>query len=89
VADIVFHSMEEGAYLWTVMHVADEKGVSYDLAPVSAQIVTDDDGEAIAMFELDFDGDEVIRVREAHYRLVPHKISRAELEKYYARRDQE
>ncbi len=34
-ADVVFHSMEESAYLWTVMHVADEKGVSYDLAPLA------------------------------------------------------
>jgi glutathione S-transferase len=29
---ITFHSMEDSAYLWTAMHVADEKGVSYDLA---------------------------------------------------------
>lgn len=28
---ITFHSMEDSAYLWTAMHVADEKGVSYDL----------------------------------------------------------
>ncbi len=34
VADIVFHSMEESAYLWTVMHIADEKGVAYDLVPL-------------------------------------------------------
>lgn len=33
-AVITFHSMEESAYLWTVMHVADEKGVTYDLAPL-------------------------------------------------------
>ena len=33
-ARIIFHSMEESAYLWTVMHVADEKGVSYELAPL-------------------------------------------------------
>lgn len=32
---ISFHSMEESAYLWTVMHVADEKGVSYDLVPLT------------------------------------------------------
>jgi glutathione S-transferase len=33
-ADITFHSMADSAYLWTAMHVADEKGVSYDLAPL-------------------------------------------------------
>ncbi len=33
--DIVFHSLEESAYLWTAMHVADEKGVSYALVPLS------------------------------------------------------
>lgn len=33
-AEIVFHSMEESAYLWAVMHVADEKGVAYDLVPL-------------------------------------------------------
>ena len=33
-ADITFHSMEESAYLWTAMHVADEKGVSYELSPL-------------------------------------------------------
>jgi glutathione S-transferase len=27
--------MEDSAYLWTVMHVADEKCVSYDLAPLA------------------------------------------------------
>jgi hypothetical protein len=54
---------------------------------VSAQIMADEDGDVIAMFELDFDGNEVIRVREAHYKLVPpHKISRAELSEYYVRR---
>ena len=34
-ADITFHSMEDSADLWTVMNVADEKGVSYDLAPLA------------------------------------------------------
>jgi len=29
VADLVFHSMPDSAYLWTAMHVADEKGVPY------------------------------------------------------------
>jgi glutathione S-transferase len=33
-AQITFHSLEESAYLWTAMHVADEKGVSYDIAPI-------------------------------------------------------
>lgn len=28
---ITFHSMAESAYLWTAMHVAEEKGVSHDL----------------------------------------------------------
>lgn len=32
VADITFHSMADSAYLWTAMLVADEKGVSYDVA---------------------------------------------------------
>ncbi|MEQ1756423.1 MAG: glutathione S-transferase family protein [Micropepsaceae bacterium] len=32
---ISFHSMEDSAYLWTVMHAADEKGVSYDLVPLT------------------------------------------------------
>jgi glutathione S-transferase len=31
--DITFHSMAESSYLWTAMHVADEKGVSYELVP--------------------------------------------------------
>jgi glutathione S-transferase len=31
---ITFHSMSESAYLWTAMHVADEKGVSYELIPL-------------------------------------------------------
>jgi len=30
-AAIVFHSLAESAYLWTAMHVADEKGVAYEL----------------------------------------------------------
>ena len=30
-AQITFHSMAESAYLWTAMHVADEKGVAYEL----------------------------------------------------------
>jgi glutathione S-transferase len=34
-AQITFHSMEESAYLWTAMQVADEKGVSYDLVPLA------------------------------------------------------
>jgi glutathione S-transferase len=34
-ADIIFHSMAESAYLWTVMHVADEKGVPYELKPLA------------------------------------------------------
>ena len=33
-AQIIFHSMAESAYLWTAMHVADEKGVSYVLEPL-------------------------------------------------------
>lgn len=33
-ADVTFHSMEDSAYLWTAMHVADEKGVSYELSPL-------------------------------------------------------
>jgi glutathione S-transferase len=34
VATIQFHSMAESAYLWTAMHVADEKGVDYELVPL-------------------------------------------------------
>ena len=34
-AEITFHSMEDSAYLWTVMHVADEKGVPYDFEPLA------------------------------------------------------
>jgi glutathione S-transferase len=33
--EITFHSMADSAYLWTAMHVADEKGVSYELAPLA------------------------------------------------------
>jgi glutathione S-transferase len=33
-SQIIFHSMSESAYLWTAMHVADEKGVAYALAPL-------------------------------------------------------
>ena len=33
-AQITFHSMADSAYLWTAMHVADEKGVSYELVPL-------------------------------------------------------
>ena len=32
--DIRFHSLEESAYLWTAMHVADEKRVSYEVIPL-------------------------------------------------------
>jgi glutathione S-transferase len=35
VATIQFHSMAESAYLWTAMHVADEKGVDYELVPLT------------------------------------------------------
>ena len=34
-AQITFHSMPDSAYLWTAMHVADEKGVSYDFVPLT------------------------------------------------------
>ena len=34
-AQIIFHSLAESAYLWTAMHVADEKGVTYDLATLA------------------------------------------------------
>jgi glutathione S-transferase len=30
-SDVTFFSMAESSYLWTCMHVADEKGVSYEL----------------------------------------------------------
>ena len=33
-SDIRFHSLQESAYLWTAQHVADEKGVSYDIVPI-------------------------------------------------------
>jgi glutathione S-transferase len=33
-ADVRFLSMPDSAYLWTAMHVADEKGVSYDFVPL-------------------------------------------------------
>jgi glutathione S-transferase len=33
-ADIIFHSMPDSAYLWTAMHVADEKGVTWELNPL-------------------------------------------------------
>lgn len=33
-AMITFHSMADSAYLWTAMHVADEKGVDYELVPL-------------------------------------------------------
>jgi len=33
-AQLIFHSMAESAYLWTAMHVADEKGISYELSPL-------------------------------------------------------
>lgn len=32
-AEVTFHSLAESAYLWTAMHVADEKGVAYELVP--------------------------------------------------------
>lgn len=31
-ADVIFHSMADSAYLWTVMHIADEKGISHEIA---------------------------------------------------------
>jgi|SRR5579871_1340028 len=33
-AQIKFHSMADSAYLWTAMHVADEKGVTYEFVPL-------------------------------------------------------
>jgi glutathione S-transferase len=33
-AQVVFRSMPDSAYLWTAMHVADEKGISYELVPL-------------------------------------------------------
>jgi len=32
--NIVFHSMPDSAYLWTAMHVADEKGAAYVFCPL-------------------------------------------------------
>lgn len=32
--NIVFHSMPDSAYLWTAMHVADEKGAAYAFRPL-------------------------------------------------------
>jgi glutathione S-transferase len=34
-ADVRFLSMPDSAYLWTAMHVADEKGVSYEFVPLT------------------------------------------------------
>jgi glutathione S-transferase len=31
---IVFHSMPDSAYLWTAMHIADEKGVAHEFQPL-------------------------------------------------------
>lgn len=33
--EIIFHSMADSAYLWTAMHVADEKGIAYDVSPLT------------------------------------------------------
>lgn len=33
-ADIIFHSMPDSAYLWTAMHIADEKGIAYTFQPL-------------------------------------------------------
>jgi glutathione S-transferase len=33
--ELTFHSMPDSAYLWTAMHVADEKGVSYEYTPLT------------------------------------------------------
>ena len=33
-SDIIFHSLTESSYLWTAMHVADEKGVSFELRTI-------------------------------------------------------
>ena len=50
---------------------------------VSAKLMRDGRDEIIAMSELDFDGDEVILQKEAHYRLVDaSKIEAADLEAY-------
>jgi glutathione S-transferase len=34
-ATITFHSLAESAYLWTAIHVADEKGVDYDVVTLT------------------------------------------------------
>jgi glutathione S-transferase len=34
-ADVRFLSMPDSAYLWTAMHVADEKGLTYEFVPVT------------------------------------------------------
>jgi len=34
-AQVEFHSMPDSAYLWTAMHIADEKGVSYEFKPLT------------------------------------------------------
>lgn len=34
-AELTFHSMADSAYLWTAMHIADEKGVSYEFVPLT------------------------------------------------------
>lgn len=34
-SELTFHSMADSAYLWTAMHVADEKGVSYDFVSLT------------------------------------------------------
>ena len=34
-AELTFHSMADSAYLWTAMHVADEKSVSYEFVPLA------------------------------------------------------
>jgi hypothetical protein len=48
--------------------------------PVSAQFL---EADVIAMFELDFDGNDVSIVNERHYKLVPSKeISAADLKRY-------
>jgi glutathione S-transferase len=33
--EVEFHSMPDSAYLWTAMHVADEKGVAYAFVPLT------------------------------------------------------
>src|ERR1044071_1725238 len=34
-AELAFHSMPDSAYLWTAMHVADEKSVCYEFFPLT------------------------------------------------------